>query len=79
MVTFTVKGLPEDVHRRLKERARRRRRSLNAEVIATLEQSVVGRPIDIEALLRETAELRRQVKGRLNDKQLAALKSAGRP
>lgn len=79
MVTLTVKGLPEEVHRKLVERARRRRRSLNAEVIATLEQSVVSQPVEIEDFLLETARLRRQVKGRLNDRQLAALKSAGRP
>lgn len=79
MVAFTIKGLPEEVHRKLVERARRKRRSLNAEVIATLEQSVVSQPVEIEGFLLEIARLRRQVKGRLNDRQLADLKSAGRP
>jgi plasmid stability protein len=79
MVTFTVKGLPEEVHRKLKERARRHRRSLNSEVIASLEQSVLSSAIDTERFLQTTYRLRREVIGRLTDEQLQDLKSSGRP
>ncbi len=79
MVTFTIKGLPEETHRKLKERARRQRRSLNAEVIAILERSVTSSPVEIEALLMRARRLRGEVRGRLTDEQLGDLKSAGRP
>ena len=36
MATLTIRNLPEEVHERLKERAKRNRRSLNQEVIAEL-------------------------------------------
>lgn len=36
MRTLTLRGVPEDVYRALKERAKRNRRSLNEEVIAVL-------------------------------------------
>lgn len=36
MKTLTIRGLPDDVHERLKQRARLNRRSLNQELIAEL-------------------------------------------
>ena len=37
MASITIKNIPEAVHRRLKQDAKRNRRSLNQEVIARLE------------------------------------------
>ena len=42
MKTLTIRGVPDDVHERFKERARLNRRSLNQELIAELIQ-VSGR------------------------------------
>jgi plasmid stability protein len=36
MATLTIRNVPDELHARLKERARRNRRSLNQEVIAEL-------------------------------------------
>jgi len=36
MATLTIRNLPDEVHARLREQARRNRRSLNQEVIAEL-------------------------------------------
>ena len=36
MATLTIRNLPDEVHARLKEQAKRHRRSLNQEVIAEL-------------------------------------------
>lgn len=36
MKTLTIRGVPDEVHKALKERARKNRRSLNQEVIAEL-------------------------------------------
>lgn len=38
MTNFTLKGIPDELHQRLKERAVRNRRSMNSEVIHILEQ-----------------------------------------
>ena len=42
MKTLTIRGLPDEVHKKLKERAKGNRRSLNQEVVEELVQ-VVGR------------------------------------
>lgn len=39
MATLTIRNFPDDAHERLKEQARRNRRSLNQEVIAELLES----------------------------------------
>lgn len=40
MATLTLKNVPDDLHRRLKERAARNHRSLNREAIRALEAAV---------------------------------------
>jgi plasmid stability protein len=40
--TITLKNVPPEIHRSLKERARRNNRSLNQEVILALESSLFG-------------------------------------
>lgn len=40
MATLTIRNLPDDLHARLKEQAKRHRRSLNQEVIAELSADV---------------------------------------
>lgn len=57
MATLTLKNVPDDLHRRLKARAERNRRSLNREAIRLLEEGVTADPagpID-EAWERATA------------------------
>lgn len=51
MPTITLKNVPEDLHRRLKARAARNRRSLNSEVIHCLETVVLKQPAGEAELL----------------------------
>jgi predicted transcriptional regulator len=54
MTTITV-NLPEELHRKLKEQARRNRRSLNQEAIRALERGIQadgGDPTLLEDLLK---------------------------
>lgn len=46
MATLTIRGLPDELHAVLKERARRNRRSLNQEVIAELSSVGGGGDVD---------------------------------
>jgi plasmid stability protein len=78
MATVTVKDLPEKLHRQLKARALRHRRSLNSEIIEVLETATTSRRVDPDSLLARAAALRIRVGGRLTDTDLAALRQAGR-
>lgn len=51
MATLTIRNLPDELHARLKEQAKRNRRSLNQEVIAELSE--------IEAVTDEEARIER--------------------
>lgn len=54
MPSITVKNLPEPLYRTLKEQAKRRHRSLNGEIIATIEESLHRHDErDVAKLIRE--------------------------
>lgn len=78
MATVTVKDLPEKLHRQLKARALRHRRSLNSEIIEVLETATTSRKVDPDSLIAHAAALRMRVGGRLTDTDLAAFRQAGR-
>jgi len=58
MATITLKNIPDDLHRRLKERAARHRRSLNGEILSTLEMAVRSEPVDPRAFIARIQDLR---------------------
>ena len=80
MATLTVKNIPQSVVDRLQQQAALHRRSLNLEVIASLETLVQATPVDPEALLARIRNVRVTPAGmRLTDRVLAGLKTDGRP
>jgi plasmid stability protein len=79
MPTLTLKDVPPEVHRRLKARAVRNRRSLNREAIECLRAATHAAPIDPETLLAKARALREQVSGHLTQRDLEVAKRAGRP
>lgn len=62
MPSVTLKDIPKRLHRQLRERAERNRRSLSQEAIACLEQVVAADPVDVDALLAKARALRARVK-----------------
>ena len=52
MATLTLKNVPDDLHRRLKERAARNHRSLNREVIHALEEAIAPEAGDLSRRIR---------------------------
>jgi plasmid stability protein len=50
--TITLKNLPPELHKTLSERAKRNHRSLNGEILATLQASVEFTP-DVAEILAE--------------------------
>ncbi|PYV19486.1 MAG: hypothetical protein DMG21_01375 [Acidobacteria bacterium] len=62
MPNLMVRNIPKDLYRRLKENARRNRRSLNAEIVAILgdEDGWVRRRMEIAAVLPELDHAREE-------------------
>ena len=60
MPSITIRDLPSSLHERLRERAAQHRRSLNAEIVHTLDEATAPRLADplatIEALRRLRAD-----------------------
>lgn len=79
MPTLTIKGMPDPLYQRLKQRASERRRSLNSEILVALEQSVAATPPDAQALLARADTLRTGLHvPKLTEARLHAAKTRGR-
>lgn len=79
MPNITLKNIPRDLHRALKSRAKAHHRSLNREVIATLQSVTAGAvPLEVEKLIAEAREMRSKFKGETSLKEIQAMKIAGR-
>jgi plasmid stability protein len=78
MSTITLKDVPPSVHRALKSRARIHGRSLNREIIMTLEGTLHGVPVDGAAVGKHARAVRESLGVYLTRKDLTALKNAGR-
>lgn len=78
MSTITIKNIPPAVHRTLKSRAQAHGRSLNREIITTLESVIHGSPIDATAIGRHARAVRETMGVYLTDKDLLCLKTSGR-
>jgi plasmid stability protein len=79
MAAITLKSLPASLHRSLKARAARHKRSLNQEVISVLEEAVApSRRLDVEAMLSETQRHRDSLKLKALPSKIDIFKKEGR-
>ena len=79
MPTLTIKGLPDQVYRRLKSRADANHRSLNGEIIHSLVQSVEAVPFDPEQWLAKAQAFRQGLEVTpLAESELRAARRSGR-
>lgn len=62
MANLTVRNIPRDLYKRLKDNARRNHRSLNAEIVAILgdEDGWIRRRLEIAAVLPELDRAREE-------------------
>jgi antitoxin FitA len=83
MATLTLKNVPDDLYRRLKESAARNRRSLNQEAIARLALGNHARPrAEVEAAFESARALRAEQAARgmwFGPDEIDALIEEGRP
>jgi len=76
---LTLKGVPDEVYQRLKEAAAVNHRSLNSEIIAVLEATVIPRRLSAEDHLSAIRTARaRMKKTRFDHRELDRIKRAGR-
>jgi len=57
MPTLTIKGVPPELHEKLKERAERHRRSMNSEVLTILERTLTPSRKSAEEAIAEAEAL----------------------
>jgi len=62
-INITVKNIPPEIHKDLKESAVRHRRSLNGEIIALLEERLRPRKRSPKEMLAVSRALRKEMKG----------------
>ena len=62
MVSFTIKGIPDDLYARLKDRAAENRRSINSELLVCLEQTLRGRRADAPSVLARADAVRERLR-----------------
>jgi plasmid stability protein len=78
MSTITLKNVPANIHQALKSRAKAHGRSLNKEVICSLEQILAEKPVDAEQYISEARAVREEMSVYMTQRELTALKSKGR-
>ena len=61
--TITLKNIPDDIYRRLKDAAASQHRSINSEVIACLERALVPATIGIDERLARARQVRESLDG----------------
>lgn len=79
MMTITLKNIPDELHRRLKERAASHHRSLNSEIIAALEMLTRNEPFDAQSYLERVRRLRPAGHERLTLEDFQRSRDEGRP
>jgi len=80
MATLTIKNLPNDLHKRLKESAAMHRRSINSETICCLEKVLGVHRVDPKKFLAEVQAMQKRMPYvHLTEEFLRAAKKEGRP
>lgn len=78
MPSLTIKEIPPKLHRALKVRAERNRRSLQSEIVSTLENALWPKPTPAGTILERVHEFRERVKVHTTDAELRRFKRLGR-
>lgn len=79
MVAFTLKNIPNSVHKYFKRQAKFHHRSLNSEFMAYLEKAPGKQQVNVEEEIKRVRALRKKLKIFITDKDINKAKSWGRP
>ena len=79
-MTYTIKNIPPILYKRLKQEAQKHRRSINSEILTTLEATILGQKTDEAVdIIQEARALRSKFIGATTPTQISRHKNAGRP
>jgi plasmid stability protein len=78
VATITVKNIPDDIYKLLKESAKENHRSINSEIILAIKMSIMRRPINVQANLERAREIRESISYYITDEELTQFKNEGR-
>lgn len=80
MANITLKNIPDDLYAKIKDSAKRNRRSINNEMIIWMERAAgIVTSIDVEGRIARARALRSQVQGFIaNADELTKAKNEGR-
>ena len=79
MPALTIKNIPDDLYRRLKQAAKDHRRSMNSELLYCVERTLVPHKIDVAEHITVAREIRAKTFAYpLTDKEINAAKNEGR-
>ena len=78
MTAFTLKNIPDPLHKNLQQLAEQHHRSVSQEMIDCLQYAVTARKINAEQFLNDVRKLRKTVKGFLTAKNLRHMIEKGR-
>jgi plasmid stability protein len=78
MRSITVKNIPDDIHKQLKDIAKLNHRSLNNEIIYCLEKYLKVSKIDSASMLRKAQITRSKIKHHFSDSEIQDAKNEGR-
>jgi antitoxin FitA len=76
---FTLKNIPEDLYRKVRENAERNQRSVNGEIISILAAATASKRMPVGELLARARDLRARTRGRLTGDVLDRARREGRP
>ena len=79
MKNVTLKNIPDRLYDRLRQAAEQHRRSINSEILACLERSVLPHPIDVDDVISRAHEIRaRAGRAVLKTEELLRARDRGR-
>ena len=79
MATLTIRDVPDELYKKLKERAERQRRSISKEAIVCLESALETSRVDPDALKARVRRLREQSPDlEVTDEELRRARDEGR-
>lgn len=80
MATITLKNIPDETYKDLKNLASKKRRSINSEVVYLIEKATASRKIDPQYILLEARSLREKTREyKLDERGIKDIKNEARP
>lgn len=78
MSSITIKDIPPRLHKALKTRASGKRRSLQSEIVSTLEEAIWPKPVAVDEILDRARRFRATVGIKTTDDEIRRFKREGR-